>query len=72
MSKDREAYAQQEQLLSPDARASLDVTWATLAKRCAPDMPEAEAIASFKELHAAGLIELVQEGDGVALKMVGN
>jgi len=47
----------------------MDATWAILAKRFAPDMPVAEAIAAFKELHAAGVVQLVQEGDGLALRM---
>ena len=65
------SYAERERLLSPEARTVMDTTWAMLAKRCAPDIPEAEAIAGFKELHAAGLVEIVKDGDGLALRLGG-
>jgi hypothetical protein len=51
--------------MSPDAQYLLSATWATLAKRFMPDLPEAEAIAGFKKLHAAALIEIIYD-DGVA------
>jgi hypothetical protein len=62
-------YRERERLLSSSAGAFVDATWALFAKRVAPHMPEAEAVAAFKELHAAGLVELVQERDGLALKV---
>jgi hypothetical protein len=46
-------YAERETRLSLGARHLLEETWAILAKRFRPDVPEAEAIAAFKELHAA-------------------
>jgi hypothetical protein len=64
------AYTEREQRLSPGARSLMDATWAILAKRVRPDMPAAEAIASFKESHALGLVELVEEGEGLALRVV--
>jgi hypothetical protein len=66
----RESYREREQLLSLEARKLMDVTWAMFAKRLMPDMPKAEAIAAFKELHAAGLVELVRVGDGVELRLL--
>ena len=63
------SHAERERLLSPDAGAFMDATWAALARRCAPDMPVAEAVAAFKELHAVGLVELVRERDGLALRL---
>jgi hypothetical protein len=65
-----EPYRQRERLLSPGAQELLNTTWAMFARRLMPDMREAEAIAAFKELHAAGLVELVQVGDGVELRFV--
>jgi hypothetical protein len=63
------SYAERERLLSSDARTLLDATWASIARRRMPEMPEAEAIAGLKELHAAGLVELIRDGDGLALRM---
>lgn len=57
-------YADRERLMSPGARRFLNETWAILAKRFVPDMPEKEAIGYFKEIHAAGLIELVYDDAG--------
>ena len=59
-------YRERERLLSSSARSFMEATWALFAKRDAPHMPQAEAVAAFKELHAAGLVELVHDGDGVA------
>jgi hypothetical protein len=57
-------YAKRERLISPDARGFLNETWAILASRLAPHLPEAEAIEYFKEMHAAGLVELVYDDAG--------
>jgi len=69
-SKETLGYAERERHLSPGARKLMDATWASLAKRFMPDMPEAEAVAAFKELHAFGLIELVRVRGGVELRMI--
>jgi hypothetical protein len=64
------SYAERERLLSPGARHLMEDTWRTYARRLMPNMPEKEAVAAFKELHAAGLIQLVRDGDGVRLEVL--
>ena len=63
-------WREREQLMLPGARHFLNETWAIFAKRFAPHLPEAEAIEYFKEIQAAGLIELVYDDFGtIELKL---
>jgi hypothetical protein len=58
-------YEARECLLSNGARELMAAFWRTMAKRLMPDMPVDEAVAGLKELHAAGLVQVVVDENGM-------
>jgi hypothetical protein len=62
-------YEVRECLLSEGARELMATFWRTAASRLLPDVPTDEAIAGLKELHAAGLVEIVVNENGMTLEV---
>jgi hypothetical protein len=60
-------YEVRECLLSDGARELMAAFWRTMARRLMPDMPVEEAVAGLKELHAAGLVQIVTDENGAMI-----
>jgi hypothetical protein len=61
------SYDEREALLGERGRKLMDAFWAAMARRLVPSMPEAEAIAALKELHAKGFVKIVGDGESMSL-----